>query len=255
MQDPKLVNKFRELREVKPNKDWVVFTKREILGEEQSRKVKFPSIPVFNLFPHFLLKWQPIAATLILIFVVGAAFGFSGSAAPGDLLYSVKKVAEGAKVIMASEEEKPAVYMELASRRLEELSQIAKVDQGNKLTSAIKEFEQAVAKVNESTLGPVSRAETIELVAKDLKVLKEGVNEVSAIYGVIIETDGVIEGVEKSLVGKNLEMQIETWEKLPLGEEAVEAVAKAKESYEVGDYETASQILYELWFIAQESYK
>jgi len=133
MTENELISKIRELRDIKPNKDWVSLNKVRVLGEESG----------FSFFPYF----KPAFATLICVFAIFGLFGFSQNSVPGDFLYSVKKIVEKGQAIFVSEQEKPQASLELANKRLEELTKIAEANQVKKLAPAINEFQASVSEV------------------------------------------------------------------------------------------------------------
>lgn len=72
--------------------------------------------------------YRPIAAVLILVFVIGSGVSYAAeSALPGDLLYTIKTtVNEPARLALATnDEEKAVVEIELAERRVAEASALA----------------------------------------------------------------------------------------------------------------------------------
>ena len=93
MTETDLVKKIRELREIRPRKDWVSLTKREILGSE----------PKISLFPFF----KPAFAGLITILLLFGMFGLVKNSLPGDPLYLIRKVVHKSQAVFVSEEEKP----------------------------------------------------------------------------------------------------------------------------------------------------
>jgi len=149
MTEKELIGKLQELRQIKPRKDWAISTKTQILGET----------PGFSFFPYFKLLsvseggrrrfifFAPALAGLVFVFVIFGVFGFSQNSVPGDFLYSVKKIVERGQAVFVSEQEKPQASVELASKRLEELTKIAEANQVKKLAPAINEFQASVSEV------------------------------------------------------------------------------------------------------------
>jgi len=103
-----LVKKIQGLKQIQPDKDWIVSTKTQILGEE----------PKVLFFPYF----KPVFAGLIVFVMLFGSFGFAQNSLPGDLLYPLKKVTERGQAIFVSEEEKPGFQLKLTNERLEELA-------------------------------------------------------------------------------------------------------------------------------------
>ena len=61
MTEKDLIRQIKELREIKPRKDWVLLTKRQILSEPE---VEFrPAVSVF----HWKLAFAPVISVFIII--------------------------------------------------------------------------------------------------------------------------------------------------------------------------------------------
>ena len=86
-----------------------------------------------------LFLYRPIAASLVLVLVVGSGVSYAAEGAlPGDALYSVKTVInEPVKVALASSAEaKVEVEIELAERRIAEATALAADDRLDEITEA-----------------------------------------------------------------------------------------------------------------------
>lgn len=95
--DKELINQVRKLSQIKPEKDWVFLTKKQILGEAKHN---------FGFFPFL----KPALASFAVILVLMAVLGFAKSALPGEPLYAIRKAAHWGRTLLASGEEKPAVH-------------------------------------------------------------------------------------------------------------------------------------------------
>lgn len=76
MEDYQVINKIKKLQQIKPNKDWVIFTKREILQEEAEK------IQAGNLLWNWLFRpgLKPILILpILLLLIVGINFQLSKS--------------------------------------------------------------------------------------------------------------------------------------------------------------------------------
>jgi hypothetical protein len=75
MSEKELIGKLRELRQIKPNRDWVVLTKSQILGSEVNQH-------------RVLINFFRLAyAGLFLVLILVGLFGISQRALPGEPLY------------------------------------------------------------------------------------------------------------------------------------------------------------------------
>ncbi len=87
----------------------------------------------------FIFLQRPIAASLVLVLVVGSGVSYAAEGAlPGDALYTLKTgVNEPLKIAFAgSAEEEAEVEIELAERRIEEASALAAEDRLDEATEA-----------------------------------------------------------------------------------------------------------------------
>ncbi len=142
--EEELIKKIQELRQIQPRKDWVVLTKSQILGEEQKIKLTpFSLIDGLRLF--FQYQYKPALVGVLSILILFGTFTFARNSLPGDLLYPIKRIAEKSQAIFVSENEKPQASLELANKRLEELTKITETNQVKKIDPAGNEFEAGVS--------------------------------------------------------------------------------------------------------------
>ena len=225
MTEKELIGKIRELRQIKPNRDWVVLTKSQILGEEK----KYTSLFLF-LFP--VLKLRPVYAGLIVVFILVGLFGFSQNSLPGDLLYPVKKITEKSQAVFVSEEELPKYNLEIANKRLEELNQIAQTNQVKKLAPAISEFQANISEAAKS-LAKV-KGQDVEKIVAQTKKLEENKKKVEEVLATKIETEEL-----DNALAQIVESQIKDLEGRTLTEKQEALLAQAKEDFEAGNYSDA----------------
>jgi len=169
--EKELISKLKELRQIKPEKEWVSLAKTSILGET----------PGFYLFPFLKLPsaseggrrkftfFAPALAGLVSVLIFFGVFAFSQNAVPGDFLYSVKKIKERSQSFFVSEQERPQASLESAQKRLKELTKIAETNQGKKLPQAINEFQASASEVAKSfskTEGIGSNSEAIKKIVE-----------------------------------------------------------------------------------------
>ncbi len=140
-----LIGKLRELRQIKPRNSWVSLTKTQILGEE----------PKFTFFPYL----KPAFAGFIAIFVFIGIFSYDlvRNSLPGDLLYSIRKVAHEGQAVFISDEGKPAFQLKLANDRLEDLTKAPVKNLAptiNEFQANISEAAKNLAKSDAATSSP-----------------------------------------------------------------------------------------------------
>jgi hypothetical protein len=243
MTEKELIRKIKELKEVKPRKDWVVLTKSQILGEEPSF---FPLSP----FLHHKLALAPVVSLLVII----GLFGFAQYTVPGDFLFSVKKVTETVQVGFSSAVEKPKLRLQLANKRLEELARIAEQNQVNNLGPAIAEFQANVLEATQDLA-----AMNVNVTSSDPTVLKELVDEtekltenkkkVEGVLGTVVGDTEELENVLIQLEKKTAAQLIEDLENRSLPEEDKDLLAEARGYFEAEDYSKALEII---WFLSNK---
>jgi phosphoglycolate phosphatase-like HAD superfamily hydrolase len=213
-----LIGKIRGLRQIKPRKDWVSLTKKEILGEE----------PGFTFFPYF----KPALAGLIAIFLLFGFYGLVKNSLPGDFLYLIRKAAHQGQAVFIPESEKPAFQLKLANDRLEDLTKAS----AKNLAPTISEFQANIseaaknlAKIDATTSNPV----VIKKIVEETKKLEENKQKVESL-GVVIGEEGTneLENAYKLLA----EREIRNAENSTLTEKQENILKEAKEYFENGDY-------------------
>jgi len=183
MTEKQLIAKIKELRQIKPRKDWVFLTKTRVLGVE--------SKPSFSWFR--ILSYKPAFAGILTALVVFSMFSYSfvENSLPGDLLYIVRRVAHKGLAIVLPMEEKPVYQLKLANERLEDLTKAT----GKNLAPTINEFQNSVseaakdiAKLDATTSSPI----VIKRIAEEAKKLETNRQKVESL-GVVIGEETTIE--------------------------------------------------------------
>lgn len=243
MTEKELINSLKELKEIKPRKDWVVLTKNRILAEEQP-EMEPGFTPLFSAF-----RYKLALAPLLGVFVVIGLFGFAQSTIPGDFFFSFKKITETAQVNLSSVAEKPKVQLQLANKRLEELSRIAENNQVRNLGPAIEEFQASVtqaAKDLASMEAGVDNSDSVVLkeLVEETRKLSENKEKVESVLGTKVGDMGELENAMGALEQRTAGYLIADLETRTLSEESQSLLEEAKAEYEEGKYQEA---LYKLW--------
>ena len=217
MRKSQCIRKIRELKRVEPRKDWVLLTKTQILGAE----------PALNLFSFA----KPVfAGFFALLFVLGI-FQFSQSAVPGESLYYFKKIVEKSQIFFSSEEERPRMNLELANRRLQDLSQIAEKNEVKKLAPAMNEFQ---AKITEAAQNLTKVKKINREIVVQIQKLEENEQKVEEVLATKIETEEYDNALAQLVEREILEMEEKTL--TPEDELLLEG---AREDFENRDYSDA----------------
>lgn len=238
MTEKDLIKQLKQLKEIKPDKDWVLLTKRQILADAQAdASVRRSTSNIFAVF-----QWKLAFAPVISVFIVIGLFGFANTTTvPGDFLFPVKKAAEIAQVGLSSSAEKSGVHLKLANRRLEELSGIADANKVRSLAPTIKEFQD---NITEAVNGLASADNiTLKELVSETKKLEENKQKVESVLGVQI--GGETEKFENQLVG----YLIADLEKRSLNEEEQKLLTEAKEYFDTGAYTLA---LEKIWLLSNK---
>jgi len=217
MTEAEIGRKLKGLKQIKPRKDWVSLTKKEILGEESFG---------FTLFPYF----KPAFAGLITVFIVFGLFGFVKNALPGDLLYIVRKAAHEGQVLLIPDQEKSVYQLKLANDRLEDLTTAPVKNLAptiNEFQANIHQAAQNLAKIDATT----SDAMVMKKIVEETKKIDENKQKAESL-GMVIGGTEELNSVLTKIVG-NL---IEDLEERTLSEEKKEVLAEMKELFDEGKY-------------------
>lgn len=216
MTENQLIAKIKELRQLKPRKDWVVLTKKNILGEE----------PRFAFFPYF----KPALAGFFVVFVMFGMLGFAKNSLPGDPLYIIRKVAHFGQAILTPEAEKPAYQLKLANDRLQDLTKAS----GKNLAPTIDEFQanisqaaKELSRIDATTSSPT----TIKKIVQEAQKIKENKQKAEAL-GVVIDGTEELDNVLEKIAGDLIE---DLKERL-LTEEKQETLVKMEELFREGKH-------------------
>jgi len=202
--EKELIEKIRLLKKIKPEKEWVLLTKEKILGKE------------ISFFPILNLRFAKVLFILLILF--WASFSFLNK----NFSYFINKLK--ANTTLLSEEEKAKLELELASKKLEELSKIAKSEEIKKLEPAIKETKETVAKATKNLIK--SKKLNKEIAKKTLELEKRK-QEVEKVLGAKI-SDEEIENSTKTFI-KDWMDYLET---RSLSEEQKQILEEAKKYFE-----------------------
>ena len=223
--EKELIERLTQLKEVKPDENWVIFCRENIALEISKNNEKEP-IPAFNFssafasFLRYIRNPHPVLKPMVA-FVLIFGFMFSGSliviakaknSLPGDRLFSVKIALEEAKLLTAtSAEGKAQVQTDMITARIDEL---------NKIINAEGSMEQKQPKIEEA----VNNLQRHLLSAKD-ELPKLNNTEAKKVVEVAKRMDASAASAEQSLSQAKLALPTDT--KNNLTEKIAEAVDEA----------------------------
>lgn len=246
MDEKQLITKIQALRDIKPNKDWVVLTKSRILEKEQpvlSRNAISRLRDVMNIWNdiNFVFNHKYAFAGLISLFAVVGTFGFALKSTPGDALFAVKKALEESQGVFISDLERQKFDLEKANKRLEDLSKIAISKDSRKLAPAIDEYKATVSEVAKNIAKEKDSAKIKELVAevRKLENREEEIKSLGVEFGENVDKDIVL----VSLIAREIE-KLELEDNLTIDQQTL--LAGIKDDCEKGDFVGALEKILEI---------
>ena len=119
MEDRNLISKIKTLENIKPSQEWVILTKRSILGQSLSYHPSFG-----NMIGHFIFQYKMAVAGLILACLTGGTF------------VATQEIARFAK---NNNNNEPFANLQMAAQKLAELNLISENKQAQEVPAAVKE--------------------------------------------------------------------------------------------------------------------
>jgi len=219
IQEKELIARLKGMRSIEPSKDWVSFNKRELLGADQGFSFSALRPALAGVFSF-----------LVIFGIVG--YGMVKNSMPGDMLYSIRKVANFGESFFVSEQDESTFQLSLANDRLEDLVKASEKNltlTKSEFKANISEAVRALGTMKVSTSSP----ETIEKLVKETKKLGENVG----VLGAVLEEDGATaEPIE--IYRKVAEICIQELEGMGvlLSEDRAATLIQMKEMFEEGKY-------------------
>ncbi len=206
MQEKDLIQKLQNLKQIKPNHDWVFWLKANIIQTKpQSGLYNKPKVKlaVFS----FVSKYQKTLVPSLLAFFFVFSFVFAQTTLPGNVLYPIKTLTQNAKIYLASENTKPVVRLEVVKARMGDLSKVENYqDEINVIAQNVRKdleiVSQEIKNINNKQVA-LNVSKDIQEKSKDLKAMvdkipledkeKEELNQAvensqSQVLALIIET-------------------------------------------------------------------
>ena len=166
-------------------------------------------------------------------------FGFAQYTMPGDVLFSVKKLTEQSQTALVSQEDQLKNNFEIASRRLDDLTQVVKGNRTQNIAPAIKEFQASISEATKNLVASIGQkdSQSIKDIAQQIKKIEENKKELQT-YGVDLEATQESKDLNDALAPL-VQREIEDLEKTTLTEEQLETIQKIKDLYAEGKYSDA----------------
>ncbi len=238
MTEKQLIKKIKGLGQIKPREDWVVFAKKQILGEEPlGWQEQFSSI--LEIFPRVIFQKKLAYVPLTILIVLVGVFGFAQQTVPGDLLFPLKKATEQSQTVLVSGREQPRYDLEIVNKRLEDLTKVAKANRVGSIAPIIDEFQASVSRAAKSLVkeGSNTDSDAIMEIALEIKKLEENKQEIEFL-GIVIGDSEELKELTNALAPL-VQREIEDLENSILTEEQQELLEEAKTDSENGNYNEA----------------
>lgn len=253
---PSIVEQLKDLKQVKPNKDWVDSQRNLLLSQIKQQSAAKPQSVFVNswylfksVLPGSFLKFvaRPVGVlTVMILFVFGTGmFGVNASkgSIPGDILYPVKLTSEKVKVGFTVAGEKQAeLHVQFAEERVKEIEKVVKSG---------SEPENKKQKIKVSADGLTSEMKKAQIQLDKVKQEPKKAQEVIAVAKKVDEkTDEIGEKLEQQKLELNEGDDKELGKSLDEAGEAtaetgVKAIEVIVEKHEQGDVELSENDLVE----------
>lgn len=229
--EKQLIKSLKQLKEIKPRKEWAVLLKSEILNPKSETKfVERPAkiIGIMDIFSAVFFQRKMAYSFAALAFVIIGLIGFAQYTVPGDLLFSVKKISEQSEAALIGQAPLLQNVATLNSR-INDLAQVAKDGRKGNIPSAISEINANVSLLAKTLKNnPTNNPETIKEIASSLKTL-------ASVPGTDLSENPEV----KSLYEAVVQSQIVDLKKTTLTDEQKKALIEIEDLYNQGKHADA----------------
>jgi hypothetical protein len=166
----------------------------------------------------------------LFIVVFSGLFGFAQNSVPGDSLFALKRFTEQSQAVFIADSYQSIHNLEIAGKRLDDLTKIAQHNDVKNLASAITEYNETVSKAAQG----LSQADNVEDVALEVKRLQEKEDVVRS-FGIEISDNKDLDDA----LAKIVKRELKDLKDKELTEEQELIVADIEQDVEAGDYSSA----------------
>mgnify|MGYP001601627899 CR=1 FL=1 len=246
MQEKQLIDKLRELQQIKPRKDWVFLVKNQILADakpafaESFGIAKKESIfGILSFLPALIYQKKLAYAFATLLFVMVGMFGFAQYTMPGDVLFVVKKLTEQSQTAFVPQENQLKNNLEIASKRLDDLTQVVKGNKIQNIAPAIREFQASIAQATKNLIDDIGQKDSrsIKDIALQIKKIEDNKKELQTL-GVDLGETQESKDLNNALAPL-VQREIDDLEKTTLTEDQLKIMQEIKDLYADGKYSDA----------------
>jgi len=233
--EKQLIDSLKQMREIKPRKEWVFSLKSQILSEQNTAPVTAKSPSILDIFSSVFLQKKLAYSFAVILFLIVGVFGFATYTVPGDLLFPVKKIAEQSQASLTGQTGLKENVATLNSR-INDLAQVAKEGRTGSISSAIDEV-----KINASVLAKNLKANPVQD-STTIKELTNSVKTLADIPGTDLSSNPDFVYIYQTIV----QSQIADLEKTTLTDDQNNTLAEAKDLYDQGKYGDAFEKIWDL---------
>lgn len=227
MQEKQLINKLKELQQIKPRKDWVILVKNQIISQPEKKQThRFSDF--LSVFPALVYQRKLAYAFATFLFVMVGMFGLSQY-----------QVTEQPQTAFVSQENQLQNNFETANKKLDDLTQIVKDNKTENIAPAIKDFQASISEATRSLISNISQknSKSIKDIAIQVKKIEDNKKQ--------LQTLGVDLGATKESKDLNdalaplVQQEINDLEKTTLTEDQQKIMQEVKDLYADGKYSDA----------------
>jgi len=247
MTEKQLISQIKQLKEIKPREEWVIFVKNQIVGT-QAEVVKKPSFGerfagILEILPSLFLQRKLAYAFSTVLLIAAGLFGFAQYTVPGDLLFSVRKATEQSQTTLLGADQLKHNF-EVANKRLQDLTQIVQNNRTQNVAPAISEFKASIADVAKNLIQNASDKKSIRDIAVEAQKLEE-IKKQGQTLGVDLgETEEIME--LDSVLAELVEREITNLAEITLTEDQQKTLDEAKVLFEGKNYSDALEKILEI---------
>lgn len=219
MTEKELIGKLQELRQIKPQNEWVVFAKAQILTEKEAKRSLAPFGRFSEIFKIFQFKPVFATATAVMLLIVGIAGFF--------IFTNQEKQVEVAQI--------PTIVPDSTQEIILALEDLQK--EINLATESLKEIKEP-HKVLESRNTVVPFVATAREMIAEIEKLELEQNVDNKILALIKGVEK-FDNAQKSAEARTANYLIQRWKTVTLTEAQQEVLKQAEQAYANRDYAQA----------------
>jgi len=253
MADKQLINKIKQLKQIKPSSKWFVSSRQILIDKLIEQAELKPAVSFFDWFWFKRLQPMVLSAALVLILAGGPILTVKASQAsmPGDFLYPVKKITEQVMLKIASKDSKAQMQVDLAYRRVEELNKITidsytpeeKTARTKEVISDIKSnlADISATMQNASADKMAGIAQKTKKIEQDLTRAKETIS--SEVKDQLAEVEKIVAEANNKIMAVLIQIEEDSNNATSTDKTAVSALFAPTTTIELNALETTTEIL------------